>query len=107
IRLQLSGRTGGLPSEVQIALYRLVQESLANVVKHARANSATVTLQADGEQIRICVDDDGQGFDPAVVVPGHLGLAVMRERATASGASLTVDSQPDAGTRVRVVWPGA
>ena len=106
ITLELNGHSSGLPGDVQVALYRLVQESLANVVKHARATSAAVSLHADADQIRIGVQDDGQGFDPAVTLPGHLGLAVMRERAVAIGASLTIDSRPGAGTRVSIVWSG-
>jgi signal transduction histidine kinase len=105
IKLQLSGRVGALASDVQIALYRLVQESLANIIKHAHATSASVSLHADAEGIRICVEDDGRGFDPAVVVPGHLGLAVMRERATSIGASLRIESQPGAGSKVTITWP--
>jgi signal transduction histidine kinase len=105
ITLQLNGRTGSLPGDVQIALYRLVQESLANVVKHARATLATVSLEADAEHIGIWVQDNGQGFDPAVPTPGHLGLAVMRERAAAVGASLTIESRPGAGTQVSIAWP--
>jgi signal transduction histidine kinase len=106
VRLELSGRAGRLPSDVQIALYRLVQESLANVVKHARATSARVSLHADAEQVRICIEDDGRGFDTSIALPGHLGLAVMRERATAIGAKFEVESRPGEGSRVTIAWPG-
>jgi signal transduction histidine kinase len=106
IRLEVHGQVGRLPGDVQIALYRLAQESLANVVKHARARSASVSLRAEAEGLTLRIEDDGRGFDPAAPSPGHLGLAVMRERAAAVGASLEVDSRPGTGTRVRIAWPG-
>ena len=101
----MHGRAGRLPADVQIALYRLAQESLANVLKHARASSASVCLHVDADGLTLLIEDDGRGFDPSAPRPGHLGLAVMTERAAAIGASLEVDSRPGEGTRVRIVWP--
>jgi signal transduction histidine kinase len=107
----------GLPQEVHVALYRIAQEALNNVVKHAHARTVSVSLRwdaaveqpPDGDsrtlELRVC--DDGNGFDLASVPPDHLGLSIMRERAQAIGARLEVTSQPTRGTEVRIVWPGS
>jgi GAF domain-containing protein len=94
------------------ALYRVVQEALNNVVKHARAARVSVSLaQAEG-QVRLCVVDDGQGFDPAGLAErpankdgGGLGLIGMRERLERLGGSLSLQSSPGAGTTVAVTLP--
>ena len=92
-----------LPADVQVALYRITQEALNNVVKHSRATQATVTLQLDGPvQLTIC--DNGCGFDSAGVSADHLGLKIMRERADAIGAALTIAGEAGAGSQVTVVW---
>ncbi|MBM3127201.1 MAG: GAF domain-containing protein [Chloroflexi bacterium] len=97
-----------LPAEAHIALYRIAQEALNNVLKHARATNATVELNcraSDNEQIvELAVSDDGRGFDPAHTPSDHFGLRNMRERAQAIGAELNIASQPGQGTRVQVVW---
>ena len=96
-----------MPPEARLGLYRIAQEALNNVVKHARAERVEITLipvaEAHGVQLRI--RDDGRGFDKASVPPGHLGLGIMRERADAIGASIAFQSQPGAGTEVVVTWP--
>jgi signal transduction histidine kinase len=88
-------------------LYRLAQEALHNVVKHAGASKATVRLLVEGSDLTLEITDDGAGFDPATPVPGHLGLHTMTERARAVGGSLNITSAPGAGTVVRVVVPAA
>ena len=102
-----------VPPEVHVALYRIAQEALNNVVKHARATQVTVDLrcgppgggQAPGQQrVEIRIQDTGRGFDPDDVSPEHLGLGIMRERAQAIGAKLTVESQPGQGTVVTIAW---
>jgi signal transduction histidine kinase len=96
-----------LPPEVHVALYRITQEALNNVVKHAQASQVTVSLckvPEDGRTVELRVSDDGKGFDPNCVSADHLGLGIMNERAQAIGATLQVDSQPGKGTRVVVVW---
>jgi signal transduction histidine kinase len=105
---------GALPPEVHLALYRITQEALNNVVKHARARHAWVRLDctdgdraAAGRSMRLAIGDDGCGFDPAQVPPDRLGLGIMQERAQAIGASLTVASQPGQGTQVTVIWKPA
>jgi signal transduction histidine kinase len=86
-------------------LYRLVLEALHNTIKHAAARSAAVTVGIDGADLVVCVADDGIGFDPTTLAPGHLGQRTMRERADALGGRLTVDSAPGSGCRVTVRVP--
>ena len=93
-----------LPTTVHVALYRIAQEALNNVVKHAHASQATVGLRSEEERVELCITDDGRGFDPGCVLPDRLGLGIMRERAQAIGATLTIESEPGHGTRVTVVW---
>jgi signal transduction histidine kinase/ligand-binding sensor domain-containing protein len=107
-----------LPADVQVALYRIAQEALNNVVKHAQANQVEVSLRcvarsfptsnqdADGRDVTVelCIRDDGIGFDPACVSPEHLGLGIMRERSEAIGAMLKIDSLEGQGTEVFLAW---
>jgi signal transduction histidine kinase len=103
-----------LPEEVHIALYRIAQEALNNVVKHARASQVEVLLRCpagvvrDPEQLQVelSITDDGRGFDLAHVPPDRLGLGIIRERAQAIGAVLHMESEPGRGTRITVVWKG-
>jgi nitrate/nitrite-specific signal transduction histidine kinase len=95
-----------LPVDVKIALYRIVQEALNNVVKHAQCTRVTVTVHAPevGAGIEVHVCDDGQGFDPGDVPADHFGLLTMRERASAIGARLDLATAPGKGTCVSVMW---
>ncbi len=94
-----------LPLETKEELYRIAQEALHNIVKHARASRVSLRLAASGEVIELEVRDNGIGFDPAAPFPGHLGLRSMRERATRLHGSLDIDGAPDSGTRIRVRIP--
>ena len=94
-----------LPPEVQVALYRIAQEALHNVAKHAEAERAELQLSTTETGVALRIRDDGRGFDPARIPPGHFGVGMMRERAAAIGARLTVASAPGRGTEVRVMWP--
>ena len=95
-----------LPPELETVLYRVVQESLNNAAKHARASQVSVGLAADDGVVRLAVRDDGAGFDPALarrlVQEGHFGLAGMRERVEMVGGRLRIDSAPGHGTTVAV-----
>ena len=91
--------------EVEQHLYRLGQEALANVVKHARASRATVRIAATDDIVSIEVSDDGRGFDPAAVGPDHFGLRSMRGRVADLGGHLQITSAPGRGTTLRVVVP--
>ena len=92
-----------LPPDVQLTLYRITQEALNNIVKHARASKAVVQLRL-GPTVRLTIADTGIGFDPSAVTADHLGLKIMRERAEAVGARVTLYSEPGAGTQITVVW---
>ena len=97
----------GLDPATEEHLYRIVLEALNNTVKHAGAASATVTVTAGEDAVRVIAADDGAGFDPSQRRPGHLGLDTMAERAAAAGAELTVSSRPGGGTTVTVRLPRA
>jgi signal transduction histidine kinase len=93
-----------LPEKVAENLFRIVQEALNNVRKHAQANSATVILKIKSESVLIQVEDSGIGFDPSQVPPNesHLGLIGMRERIKAIDATFKIDSKPGSGTKITV-----
>lgn len=86
-------------------LLSMANEALRNVERHARATRVLVSLQSvDDSHLELCVADNGVGFDPAAVRPGHYGIVGLREQAQLIGAELRIDSKPDAGTRVCVRW---
>jgi len=93
-----------LPAEVQVAFYRICQEALNNVAKHAKASRVDIDLQHDGSAIQLRIRDDGRGFDTEQTTSGHYGLSMMRERAEAAEALLTVTSQPGRGTELIMRW---
>jgi PAS domain S-box-containing protein len=95
-----------LPEQPKITLYRITQEALHNVSKHARATQVEVSLRDRGDQVELRVKDDGCGFDPHHVAPDRLGLGILRERAESIDATLQIASQPGHGTEIRVLWPG-
>jgi signal transduction histidine kinase len=101
--MNITGRRQ-LPPDVQIALYRIAQESLNNIVKYARPKQVWVDLQMSEGGVLMTVRDNGVGFDPTQLKPSSLGLRIMRERAENIGAELTITSQPGKGTEVTVVW---
>lgn len=93
-----------LPAEVQIAFYRICQEALSNVAKHAKARQVEIDLKQEGEVTELRIHDDGLGFDPDEPVSGHYGLDMMRERAENAGLQLTITSQPGHGTELILNW---
>jgi signal transduction histidine kinase len=94
-----------LPGEVETALYRIVQESLTNVVKHARARRVSILLARKGGTVKAVVEDDGQGFDEAMQTGDGYGLVGMRERLALLGGRLEVESGRDAGTTIAAEVP--
>jgi PAS domain S-box-containing protein len=103
IKLSVEGERE-LPPEVQVALYRIAQESLNNIVKHARARQAAIRVALAPAGVQLEISDDGLGFDPAATRLTSLGLRIMNERAEAIGADLQLDSAPGQGTHVVVTW---
>jgi PAS domain S-box-containing protein len=93
-----------LPADVQVGLYRLCQEGLNNIAKHAGASRVDIHLQYDTDAVELRIRDDGRGFDPEQTPPGHYGLNMMRERAAAIGAMLTITSRPGQGTEIVIRW---
>ena len=93
-----------LPAPVQVALYRIAEEALNNVIKHASATEISMSLICSGDTVELVVWDNGRGFDPATVAPDHLGLGIMRERAEQVGAILSITTAPDDGTRIGISW---
>jgi signal transduction histidine kinase len=97
-----------LTPEVETALYRIAQEALNNVAKHAQAASIAVVLERRAHQVSLIVEDDGVGFDAQQVFDGEgkgLGLIGMRERAALFGGTVEIESQPNVGTTVAVRIP--
>jgi len=93
-----------LPGDVKIAFYRIAQEALNNVIKHAQATSIRLILDCDGESVLLEVYDDGRGFQVDNTPPGRLGLGIMRDRARTIGADMAVETQSGKGTTIRVTW---
>ncbi len=91
-----------LPPAVEISLFRIAQEALANAAKHAHARHIEVTLASTPERVMLTVADDGAGFDAARVGTASWGITIMRERAEAARAALSIESAPGRGTRVVV-----
>lgn len=104
ITLKIQGKCG-IPTQVKKNLFRIAQEALNNVVKHARAQHVELILDQNKNQTTLGICDDGQGFDMRCVDGGHLGLQIMHERANNIGASLTISSQSGIGTEIVVIWP--
>jgi signal transduction histidine kinase len=94
-----------LPFETKEALYRIAQEGLNNVVKHAQAGRLAIRLDSREQEVALEITDDGVGFDPERNYAGHMGLRSMQERASQAGAVLAIESAPGRGTRVRVLVP--
>ncbi len=97
-----------LDGDHSIALFRIVQESLSNIVRHAAAHDVHITLSQDGDGMYLLVEDDGRGFDAAAVDHStHFGLLGVSERVTSLGGTLEIDSRPGDGTRLAVTLPRA
>ena len=94
-----------LPADVQVTIYRICQEALNNIAKHAGASKVEINLKHDGTAIELGIHDNGQGFD-AEQTPsfGHYGLSMMRERAEEVGAHLFITSQVGHGTELIIRW---
>lgn len=109
VRFSLSGTPRVLPTPYEVALLRIAQSALANVVRHARAKRAEITLTFMDASVTLDIVDDGQGFDPSSAAAasgdGGFGLPAMRSRAETLGGLFTVESDPGQGTAVAVTLP--
>jgi len=103
ISLTIRGE-GHLPDRVQMVFYRIAQEALNNVTKHASASEVRVDLRMGTDCVKLSIRDNGRGFDPSEDHPGHMGMQIMKERAESVGANVEIHSQPDKGAEVRVAW---
>jgi two-component system nitrate/nitrite sensor histidine kinase NarX len=93
-----------LPAEVQVAFYRVCQEALSNIAKHAKAKRVEINLKQEGDVVELHIHDDGIGFDLDQTFSGHYGLEMVHERAETVGAKLSVTSQLDHGTELTICW---
>ena len=94
-----------LPTEVEQSIYRITQEGLENIVRHASANRAEVIFKVTAQKLELMIHDDGIGFDPTHISKEEkFGLRGLHERAAMVGGSLSVDSQSGKGTVVRFAW---
>lgn len=105
LSFQHSGSERRLPSEIELALYRMVQEGLSNIIRHAQAGNARLTLHFAEQQVSLKISDDGVGFEvpesPAEFAPGgHFGLLGLHERAELIAAALNIRSAPGEGTEI-------
>lgn len=105
IDFAVQGLETRLPYEVETALYRMVQEALTNVARHAQATTASVIVERRNGTVRAIIEDDGRGFDPHATGPDRLGLYGLRERAELLGGSLTIESTAEHGTSLFVEIP--
>jgi signal transduction histidine kinase len=105
VRMELSGR---LDRELETIVYRVAQEALLNVARHANARRLWLELDGAGDRLNLCIRDDGVGFDPAdssvQVADGHLGLVAMRERVEMAGGHFQLDTRPGAGVELRAMF---
>lgn len=105
VSFQRLGATAKLSPDAQLALFRVLQESLSNIAKHAGAKHVDVRLSFEPEAVLLSVRDDGKGFDASRTPPGHYGLLNMRERAAKASGTLIIDSRPGAGSQVSFSMP--
>jgi len=107
--LECQQRLAGIPEEMAIAAFRITQEAVTNMLRHAQARNLRVRIQRRADGLALSISDDGQGFSPALDpgAQGQRGMAGMRERATLLGGHLSVDSDPGQGTHIQALLPWA
>jgi signal transduction histidine kinase len=99
--------TKRLPPEIETALYRIIQEGLTNVIRHAEATTASIFIEYSDSRVLAIIEDDGKGFDTSVArhEEGHLGLYGIRERAELLSGQVTIESEPGCGTSLYIEIP--
>lgn len=111
IDIQILGSPLRIPRNVETAVYRIGQEALTNVLKHAKAKTVSIVLEQRPDQLRLIIDDDGVGFDPFAFSedgngnPRQLGLSGIRERLGPFGGRISIESEPGSGTTLYIVVP--
>ncbi len=111
VQLQIGGTIKRLPARIEILLFRIIQESLANISTHAKAESAIVSLEKREPHIHLYITDDGKGFDvkryfsSPQMMRKEIGILGMKERVELSGGTFYIDSQPGKGTRISIRIP--
>lgn len=93
-----------LEADIKIAIYRIAQEALNNIAKHAQASRVEMKLACQEGRVTMIIRDDGRGFELEMAPTDHLGLGIMRERADQIGANLDISTQPAGGTQIKVEW---
>jgi len=93
-----------IPPDVKVGLYRIAQEALNNIAKHAGASQVCLTLRSQGNRLELSIADNGCGFDLSGISSEHLGLKIMSERSREIGVHLIVDSQIGTGTKIVAQW---
>ncbi len=96
-----------LTHDVKLVFYRVAQEALNNIAKHSGARQVELRLECQPGQMNLSIQDDGLGFEPDSIPPGHMGISIMRERASSIGACLKIESQVGQGTTVELDWRSA
>jgi signal transduction histidine kinase len=91
-------------AEVRLAIYRIVQESLHNALRHSRATQIQVDVQTEYDMVKVRIADDGRGFRPETVPQDHFGLIGMRTRAAMTSGDFQLQTIPDQGTTISVTW---
>ncbi len=104
-RFDAVGGNRRLPVRVEAGLYRVAQESLANILQHANARNASIQLELTPAQARLVVEDDGAGFDPTQIPTGRYGLLGLKERVKLLKGELKIQGEPGIGTRLEAVVP--
>jgi signal transduction histidine kinase len=92
-------------SDIETAAYRIVQEALTNVARHAKVQHVEVRIWVTHNKFGIQIEDQGRGFDPQTRVVGNIGLIGMHERARLLGGTLTIEAKPGSGTHILAEWP--
>jgi two-component system nitrate/nitrite sensor histidine kinase NarX len=105
IEIELSAHSScPMPADVKVACYRIAQEALNNIEKHAQATIVQIQLTCADGGVSLRISDDGRGFDPEAVTPDRMGLRIMRERADAVGAHLEIETEQGVGTELILNW---
>jgi two-component system sensor histidine kinase DegS len=108
VGVAFNGLNGRLPIQLEVAIFRIVQEALTNIARHAHANHVQVSVDLSGDVITLQVEDDGSGFsadDARLNDPKYKGIASMRQRVEMFGGSLNIETAPGRGTRITTVLP--